>query len=331
MHGTIGFRINPDWSITPDAHVEVTIDQAKLGFLHILSFDVRGKVQDIVNHSAVGPANQALHAVLEKLPIRSQAESAWKQMHLSRRLLESPSIWLNVQPKEVRVSPVTVEGGLVKVAVGVAAATTVYVDKSAPSVPPTALPGLVIDPNLSNRFLITLPVVASLDELLVKAREAVNGKEFTAEGVSIRVSNAAAEARGAWIVLSFDFSASHGRVRAKGRLFAVGRLQYDTKSETVSVSELDYDIGTKNVLLKVANWVLKPRVLESASKDAKLKAPPLLAQAKDKANQYFAALKAPAGIKPTLQVDKLILEDVRLSSGEMFLLLRAEGTSLLKL
>jgi hypothetical protein len=152
--------------------------------------------------------------------------------------------------------------------------------------------------------------------------------------VVVKVSNVNAEAKGDWIVVSFQFTASRGGwigERAKGKLYALGRPTYDLNSQTISVSQLDYDVNTKNVVLNVAKWLLKPEILQAASKAATVKVAPLLADAKTKANQYCATLQAPPGIKPTLTIDAINLDDVRLNGGDFFLLVKANGTSSLQL
>jgi hypothetical protein len=329
VDGTIGLAIQPDWSINADATPTLSLSRADVRFVNLITISVKGKVQDAFNHTAPDAARAALKAILDSLRLRSRAEAAWRTMHIRQQLAKAPDVWIEIQPTEVRVKPIVVRDGKVTLGLGLTASTHAFVDKDPPDTTSSPLPPLVIDPNLTNHFEIILPVQASFSELTAQLSDVLKGQHFEAEGVTLTVASIELYSSADRLVLGLNFTATHGGLgrSADGILYAHGSLAYDHGGGLLTVRDLDYDVETRSVLLKLADWLLKPRILQAVMEKAKMDVKPFLATAQDDANKYLAAIHPPSGISLTLNSATVALDDVRIAKGKLFLLLRSEGTT----
>jgi hypothetical protein len=327
--GQLSFQVNHDWTIGATTHPSLALSKADIKFLNRITISVKGPVENAFNSAAPAAANTALQKAIENLHLREKAAGAWSALHVRQRISESPAVWIEVKPTEIRVQPLSVQGDALVIGASIVAATEVFVEQAAPPVPTTALPGAVIDPNATNKFDMVLPVESAFDQISAKVNETLRDKVFEEEGVKLTISAVECYTSSDKVVIGVTFSATHGATHAgaKGKLYAVGSVAYDEKSGMLTLNNLEYDLQTKNVVVKLADWLLKPRILQEASEKAKVNVGPLLADAKDRCNAVLASIALPKGVSAKLNVGSMDLDDVKISQGRLFLLVRADGTS----
>ncbi len=81
---------------------------------------------------------------------------------------------------------------------------------------------------------------------------------------SIRIDGVRLSSTGRRLVVATTLGASGPGGSIKGTLYLIGRPRYDLATGVLSIDDLDYDIATRNLLAKTANWVLRSKLLEKA-------------------------------------------------------------------
>ena len=329
---TASAAIDAKWSVTPKYQLAVNISKIDLNHVGDVTGLFRGMFEDQIKNNAHDVIGKAIAD--GSAEVKRVAAQAWNALRVSQEVTKTPPVWLNIEPMELSMSPLSVTADQLGIRVGVSAKTRAYIDESPPALTAKDLPGLVINPNLPNRYNIVVPIEVSLDQLTAPLNQALNGKDFESDGVRVSVSNAQTTGSGDSILLRFDFKASRGQFLpgARGTLYARGHVHFDQAKQSLSISDLDYTVETA-ALLQIANWILKPNILKTVSEQAKLQAEPILASAKTDAEKKIASIETPKGIKSwKLTIDKPItLVDVRVVNGRLYALVRVEGVTALAL
>ena len=115
--------------------------------------------------------------------------------------------------------------------------------------------------------------------------------------------------------------------KKKGTLFLVGTPYYNSKNKVLSFPDLDFDIQTKNLLLKSAKWLLNKKVKDKMIAAAVFN---LEAEINNIKKQINTALNQKYMSKITLSgsIDKIDIKQINLLENELFI--RAIGTGSLK-
>ena len=115
--------------------------------------------------------------------------------------------------------------------------------------------------------------------------------------------------------------------KKKGTLFLLGTPYYNSKNKVLSFPDLDFDIQTKNLLLKSAKWLLNKKVKDKMIAAAVFN---LEAEINNIKKQINTALNQKYMSKITLSgsIDKIDIKQISLLENELFI--RAIGTGSLK-
>ncbi len=104
--------------------------------------------------------------------------------------------------------------------------------------------------------------------------------------------------------------------KLKGKVYLVGTPQYLTDRREIVFPDLEYDIQTRNVIVKIANWILKTRLTEQLRANVKM---PLGGKLDSVKNRLSAGLNRELGPNARLSgnVESLTVERVYLSDAAL--------------
>ena len=113
--------------------------------------------------------------------------------------------------------------------------------------------------------------------------------------------------------------------KKKGTLFLVGTPNYNMKDKVLSFPDLDFDIKSKNVLLKSAKWLLNKKVKEKIVAAAVFNLNEELDLVK---NQINTALNKEYMSKITLSgtIDEINIKQISLMEKSLFIRAVAAGS-----
>lgn len=204
----------------------------------------------------------------QRLNIRQYVQTAWQQLQQPIQLDKAYDAWLTVTPQAIRISPLHAANGDLNLRIGFQAfVQTVLNGKPVVQVNPT-LPKLVTDDDLTDQVQIAMTgeVPYTLATKLVKEQVAGKTYRFEAGKQQITVNDAAISGSGTKLVVMLDVN---GKAKAglftkqlAGKIFLKAIPYYDATTTSIRLREVEYDLETKDQLLKTANWLAKGKFIQ---------------------------------------------------------------------
>ena len=264
--------------------------------------------------------------------------------------------WLVVQPVSVSAGPITVSNANPQIISTVFALTAnpkvILGDK--PDVSLTPLPDLEVVPDPTGIHVST-DVETSFDEatrILQDPQTGVIGKKFisgrreleitgvklygTGEKVALELQVKGRAIKGdipeiVDVVTLVESSFKHIRYwfekkfyKLKGKIYLTGTPTYMAAERTITFPDLEYDIETRNVIVKIANWILKTKLTERLRADVKL---PIGDKLDTLKSNLSNSLNRPIGDNATLRgkVDRLALDRIFVGNNVIMVRILLDG------
>ena len=250
-------RITPEWKLRGRTRVgNVTPystslrDQCRVTVFNI---DVTGRVIDAAR-SAVEGKRSLIDQKIAALDIRPRFENWW---HLLQRPIPlTDSVWLQINPSAVRMGESVGTRRTLVTALGFSASPRV-VTGPRPSTVETPLPPLY-PAAVGDGLHILLDGVIGYDVATRLLEQQLRGKKIDRAGQTLEVS----EVRlfgigGGKLALELRFKGA-----AQGRVYFVGTPRYDAATNELFVPDLDYDVGSVNLLVSGLEWMKHDDVRE---------------------------------------------------------------------
>lgn len=250
-------RISPDWRLrgkTRVARVE-PFSTARTDQCRVTVFDINvtDRVIDATKNALVAKQSM-IDSKISSLNIRSRFEGWWHL--LEKPILLTDSVWLTINPSAVRMGEnVGVRKTLVT-ALGFSASPRVVTGRM-PVVAPTPLPPLY-PAAVGDGLHILLEGVIGYDLATDLLRKHIVGKKFEKAGRVFEVKDARLFGIGGGkLALELRFTGG-----ANGRVYFVGTPRYDPSANELFVPDLDYDVGSADLLVKSVEWIKHDDVRE---------------------------------------------------------------------
>jgi uncharacterized protein DUF4403 len=202
--------------------------------------------------------------VREQTEAKQRAEMVWQK--LQEPVEFAPNQWLQFQPRDARVSPITSNGTLVlHTSVNLVMAPRV-VNGSKPDSVPMPLPPLQMTPLPLEGFHLALPITVDYGRINQRLEQDMIGQEFqTPVGDTLRVEGVQLYGSGDKLILALQVSGG-----VNGTVYATGTPVFDEGLGTLKFVDLDFTLDTRNVLVKSANWMFHQNILSSLRSQASI-------------------------------------------------------------
>lgn len=220
-------------------------------------------LEDVVDW-ALKPQISKLSAQVDKeiqnrVNIKQYVQKAWTDVQQPILLDHDLNAWLTVSPQEVRITPLTASNGNVSMKIGL----TSYIEVMSGAKPtPTInnkLPNLITDPKLNDDFEIGLIGQITYEQATELLKQQVLNIPYNFENnkYTVIIKDLALKSNGDKILVDMLIDGKAGRKKLGGRIYMEGVPYYDAATSSVRVKDFDYNLKTKNVLLKSASWLAK--------------------------------------------------------------------------
>lgn len=256
----IDTRISADeaWQATSESTIDYQITNANVG-IGPARFDVRRLLD-----GQLRPYVTALRDVIDErlgaaIDLRGRMERLWPRVLQPIQVMDDPALYVQLEPVEVQWVRPRLEPGRFTFGLGVSARVRSYLGAppALPEIPP--LPALREVDVMSNSFHLQVPIQVPFSELTARAQaELVGSERLLDSGATIRIDSV--ELRGASdgrVHILCGINARKGMLRsAQGVLHMIGVPRYDPTTRVLRFEEVAYDLDTRNVLLRMANWAM---------------------------------------------------------------------------
>ena len=264
------------WTLRPRTQARATPlanparDRCKVTFLRI---DVTGKVMDGARE-ALEQRLAAFDAKVAAFDLPSESRRLWGVLGSPLKLTDS--LWLVINPATVRIGMLKMQGDTLVTTIGISANPRV-IGGSRPDVVPPPLP----EPEDSTS---RPPVLHLLTEgrLPYDVGSSILTREL--RGTVIRVANQRLVLDSLHLIGVGDGRVAVGLAvhgSARGVLYAVGHPAYDTTRAELYMPDIEYDVGTKDLLTGTLAWLAGGQIEQFLRTRVRIKLAPVLADGRD--------------------------------------------------
>lgn len=235
-----------EWTVTP----RTAVRPVQLGVpckLTEAKVDVSERVQTLVEGLLKRSAPQVDAKIRQAAQLRQRAESIWTAAQQPIRASEG--VYLVLQPQAAAATPPVGQGTTVTTTVNLTLRPKVVLgpkpDVKERPLPPSgdAAPGR----GFRVALVAELPY-ATADTIL---RQKLVGRSFQVRGHTVKVRSARIYGGGSQVVLAVGLGGD-----ARGLVYFVGTPEFDPVTQVVSIPDLDYSVESRDVLPRVADWLM---------------------------------------------------------------------------
>lgn len=223
--------------------------------------------QDITSQVVNGLKTEldAAKAALEKtygtVDLRPEFQQVWNQLNQVYNIYGMG--WLQLNPQQIRINNLYAKDDSLHVYLGLSAKPVISFEK-----PPEYLTTLPSMGGFNNRqgFSIFLDALLSYDSLSQIINRKLANTEFDLNKGPVRkkfiIKQCTLYGEGnEKLIIKIDFAGTNS-----GTFYLTGKPVYDAATKTIDVKEIDFDIKSKNMLLKSADWLFSRAIINEISK-----------------------------------------------------------------
>lgn len=252
---TTQLSLTPEWHVVSHTLGAVHLSNAKLriGPLKMSVAQLWNGTEDKLSTPIFRMIDKRVSAAFK---LRGQIDHLWHKLHQPIKVGKDPQSWLVLSPERIRVTPLhTIDGALV---ISLAADVRGHVVVGNAPAAPETLPKLPAPEPLeapSNRFEVALPVTLSYGDAARLAMQHLKKKPLHVGKLQVRIDKLQIQPSGQDLIVAAQFCVpqawdfSH-LLDSCGQGYLRGTPQFDPKTSTIRVSNLHYDIGTENLMLR---------------------------------------------------------------------------------
>lgn len=252
MNFKTAVSLNSDWTVstktTADGYEWLSTPVVTVG-----GIDMSVKfVADLILQSSLKKMGKLIdESIKDYLNVRPYAQQAWEMAGQPIKLNDDYNIWLEVTPQKLISSKLNAVNGSIVHKAGITGGIKLSMNSSAPiPVKPKPLPELLIGDIPLDVTTLYAYVTLPYEEVSKTAGTYLKGKSFSYGKKSVTVDDIRIYGNQGNIVAETALSGS-----LKGTIYFMGKVAYNQADSTIVINDFDYDLSTKNFLLKSASWL----------------------------------------------------------------------------
>ncbi len=283
-------RVNVSFSnsmvLQPDYHLKLSIKRNEPQALDKCEVCFWG--QDVTKQVMKGLKDEldTTKAVMERtygnVDLRPQFQMLWDQLSKAYNVYEMG--WLQMNPQRIRINNLYAKDDSLYVNLGLAARPVVSFEK--PSTELTKVPNMG-ELGRQRGFGIFLDATLNYDSLSSLINAQLVNKEFDFNKgpvkkkfviKDVKLSGAGNEK----LIIKIDFAGTDN-----GTLYLTGKPVYSAETQILEVKNIDFDIYSKDALLKTAEWLFSRRIINEVAKQTRFELATFIDSAKTQINQQL--------------------------------------------
>lgn len=227
-----------------EAYSDSARDRCRLTFLRL---DVTDRVFEITRRMLTEKLGIFDEAVA-RWPVRPRFEKIWRD--LQKPLWLADSVYMTINPSEAQIGSIGARGKTAFAELRLVAAPRVMTGPK-PNLEHVPLPPLERAEDVGRGVRVLMDASFSYPVATVMLRKALVGRSLELAGHVIRIRDVRISGIGAGkVTLGVRLS---GAIR--GRLFFTGTPSFDLPARQIIVPDLDYDVGTAQILVSGYEWL----------------------------------------------------------------------------
>jgi len=245
------FSITPGYQLRSNTKLSYIkpLDPCSISFI---SYDITDKLIENIK----GPLNDLGKSVDQQsatYPLKNFVQDFWNKLYEEQRAGDFG--FLNLHPAALNITGMNMQQSTLKFLLGISCKPMLTLKTAAQK------PGIVPDMmplSKDSGFRIMMDINAPYEEINRQIKAAVCGKEMAIKKRKIIIDDLEIFGAGnAKLIIKIKFSGNK-----KGILYLIGTPVIDPVTNKLTVPDLSFDIRSRNLLIKLANWLLDAKITE---------------------------------------------------------------------
>lgn len=313
--------INPDWTINTQTETS-GYEWIQQPVVKLAGFNLPVKfIADVILKKNLKTISSSIdNSVKEYLDLKPYALEAWKALNQPISLNDAYKIWLHIDVSEVYVSPVSASGGIIRLHTGIKSILETSMGKRPVFEAPAPLPPLQIKNDPDETLTINASLDIPYEEINEQTASYLVGQTFSQSGRSVKVEAVNIYGSNGQLVAETKLSGSF-----KGSIYLKGIPAYNPKDSTLYLKNLDFDLSTKNVLVKSAAWLYQGGFRQMMAKEMVWSLAPEIKMFYNELNRSLKSYPLAAGVILKGQVSRVSVDEILLTPDGIKPFVSAEG------
>lgn len=260
------FSVLPDYKLKSNTKINEieSLDKCEFTFM---KYDVTKKIFEV----AKTPLNNVAKTIdkeISKVQVKKYVEQAWQKM--TEPILLDGYGYLYINPQALSVSKLSIVNDKLYGKVNVDVQPNVYLEQNT-SYKPMRLPNLSTFEN-KNGFQLNVNFIANYDSLSNLINRQMLGKTIQLKDNEIVIDQVKiTQSLSGKLLLNMSFSGDK-----KGAFYLEAIPKIDSEKKEIFLTDINFDLKSKNAVLKSAKWFLSKKVIQEIEKSARFKYEKLL-------------------------------------------------------
>lgn len=246
------FTINKDWSFTTvttsDGFEWLSTPVMKVGPVDI---PITSVASIILKANKDKLTKEIDNAVKQNFSLKKYVQDMWVTMQKPIKVSDTYNLWLKLNPQQFSATPLINQNGKLKISLGIKSIIETYMGDEPKQNINTTLPEFVQAKTFDNTFVINLMSEVTYKSADSLAKQYLRGKTFTQGKKTVTVTDIKVFGNNDKMVIGTTLKGS-----INGTIYLTGVPVFEQETQTVKIKDIDYDIETKNKLLKTADWLM---------------------------------------------------------------------------
>ncbi|MBN2765713.1 MAG: DUF4403 family protein [Paludibacteraceae bacterium] len=265
-------------------------------------------------------------ALADMVDLKKYAAMAWTMAQQPVQFSEENNLWIKIIPKDIFMTPFSTSGNKLRVGMSLSGLVESYMGVKPDTQKTIALPAFKLRASTPQQFNVNLAADATYEKISELARTQLVNKTFKDGKRSLTITGLNLYGSEGRAIVELDVIGS-----VKGRIYFSGNLQYNPEKMAVEIINPQFDLKTKNALLKSADWLLHGFILNKLSPYLTYPVKEDLENLKLESNKMLSGYSVYDGVSLVGTLNTITVEKVDLVPGAVRLSANVKGNVVLKI
>jgi len=265
-------------------------------------------------------------ALAQMVELKKYVTMAWAEAQKPMQVNAENNVWLRLTPKDIYVSPFTTTGQNLNLAIALQSQIESFVGVKPEANKAVPLPPFKIALKQPQEFNLNVAADATYDKISEMAKAQLVNKTFTEGGKTITITDLSIFGSEGKPMFVADVTGS-----LKGRIYFTGTLAYNAEKMAIEVQNPEFDLKTKNALVKSASWLLNGLIIKKITPFLTYPVKAELESLKAEANKSLANFKVMDGVTVAGKLNSITVKSLHMVPGAIRLNANARGNVALKI
>jgi len=264
-------------------------------------------------------------ALSQMVDLKKYISMTWTKIQEPMQVNQENNLWLRITPKDVYLSPFSTSGTNLNMTVSMYALIESFMGVKPNANPVTNIPEFKYLQRPPQQFNLNIATDATFEKISEMAKSQLVNKSFSEGNKSITITDLSIFGSDGKAVFVADVTGS-----LKGRIYFSGNMIYNPQKNAVEIQNPEFDLKTKNALVKSAGWLLHGFILNKLTPYLTYPVKDDLEKMKNEANKMLAGYKVFEGVTLQGALNSITVNRLDLVPGAIRISANVKGNTSLK-